>query len=61
MDKGKNHWQQTVNMKLPGRWLAPEALQISIYSAASDCWAFGTTMWEIASYGQLPFKVRGKP
>lgn len=55
-DDGKDTWLQTVNMKLPGRWLAPETLTYSTYSEGSDCWAFGTTMWEIASYGELPFK-----
>ena len=35
--------------------MPPESLQKRIYSRASDVWAFGITLWEIATDGNLPY------
>mmetsp|Transcript_2991 Transcript_2991/g.9036 ORF Transcript_2991/g.9036 Transcript_2991/m.9036 type:complete len:1345 (+) Transcript_2991:206-4240(+) len=55
MDEGQNYWKQTYKMRLPGRWLAPECLSKKRYSAASDVWAFGITLWEMTSGGRAPY------
>lgn len=40
----------------PWRWHAPESNESQIYSKKSDVWSFGVTMYEIFSYGEIPFK-----
>eukprot|EP00040_Diaphanoeca_grandis_P034500 m.213989 g.213989 ORF g.213989 m.213989 type:complete len:910 (+) comp33167_c1_seq1:210-2939(+) len=59
MTPGKDYWLQNVMMKLPGRWMAPESLQRSVYSSRTDVWTFGVTCWEIQAYGDLPYRVEG--
>jgi serine/threonine protein kinase len=39
----------------PIRYLAPEALRKGRYSEKSDVWAFGVTVWEVLSGGDIPF------
>ena len=38
------------------RWLAIEAIETAIFSEKSDVWAFGVLIWEVLSYGELPFQ-----
>ncbi|KJH46631.1 protein tyrosine kinase [Dictyocaulus viviparus] len=40
---------------LPVRWLPPESITDHKFSASSDIWALGVTMWEVFSYGEVPF------
>uniref|UniRef100_A0A1I7Z6S8 Protein kinase domain-containing protein n=1 Tax=Steinernema glaseri TaxID=37863 RepID=A0A1I7Z6S8_9BILA len=40
---------------LPVRWLPPECLNDGRFSHQSDMWSFGLTVWEIYSFGRLPF------
>jgi serine/threonine protein kinase len=40
---------------LPMRWMPPEALERRSWSEKSDVWAFGTLMWEMWSFGRIPF------
>lgn len=40
---------------LPIRWLAPECLEDGIFTASSDLWAFGITLWEIVTMGKTPY------
>ena len=41
--------------KIPVRWTAPEAAIGYEFSTASDVWSFGVVMWEIWTYGELPY------
>ena len=43
--------------EVPKLWIPPESLQKRYYSRASDVWAFGITLWEIATNGRLPYDV----
>jgi len=39
------------------RWSAPEVLSANKFSAASDLYSFGVTLWEILMRGLQPFAV----
>ncbi|VDM65533.1 unnamed protein product [Strongylus vulgaris] len=41
--------------KVPLRWLSPETLKSGVYSTKTDVYSFSVMMWEIFSFGQLPF------
>ncbi|EDQ91089.1 uncharacterized protein MONBRDRAFT_2309, partial [Monosiga brevicollis MX1] len=41
--------------RLPVRWMAPETLQTNTFSSASDVYAFGVLVYELASGGELPW------
>ena len=36
--------------------MAPEAYYKHVFSRESDIWSFGVVMWEIFSYGAVPYK-----
>ena len=40
---------------LPLRWLAPETVRNSKYSLYTDVWSFGVLLWEVFSFGALPY------
>ena len=46
----------TNDEELPVRWKAPECLLQHCYSTASDVWAFGVLMYEVLTYGCLPYR-----
>ncbi|KAE9421722.1 hypothetical protein Angca_007256, partial [Angiostrongylus cantonensis] len=41
--------------KVPLRWLSPETLKNGVYSTKTDVYSFSIMVWEIFSFGQLPF------
>ncbi|KAL6063114.1 Tyrosine-protein kinase receptor [Balamuthia mandrillaris] len=40
----------------PVRWMAPESIKDRVYSEKTDVWSFGVVLWEIASFGEMPYK-----
>lgn len=46
------------NMKLPIAWCAPECINFLKFTSKSDVWAYGVTIWEMFSYGEMPWKGR---
>uniref|UniRef100_A0AC35G2I3 Protein kinase domain-containing protein n=1 Tax=Panagrolaimus sp. PS1159 TaxID=55785 RepID=A0AC35G2I3_9BILA len=40
---------------LPVRWLPPECLSSGKFTIQSDMWSFGMTLFELFSYGDVPF------
>jgi serine/threonine protein kinase len=44
------------NTKLPVKWTAPECLETGKnFSHWSDVWAFGILMWEVFTFGEMPY------
>ncbi|CAI8029843.1 Tyrosine-protein kinase transforming protein RYK, partial [Geodia barretti] len=41
--------------KVPIRWMAPESIEYSVYTQATDVWSYGVTMWEIFTCGRVPY------
>lgn len=41
--------------KVPYRWLALESWEKGIYSRKSDVWMFGVLLWEIMTFGEIPY------
>ncbi|XP_078346190.1 fibroblast growth factor receptor 3-like isoform X2 [Oculina patagonica] len=48
-------YTKTSNGKVPWRWLSLESLRDVVYTTQSDVWSFGILLWEIATYGEVPY------
>ncbi|KAM4607959.1 tyrosine-protein kinase Mer [Polymixia lowei] len=50
-----DYYRQGRIAKMPVKWIAVESLADRVFTVKSDVWAFGITMWEIATRGMTPY------
>ncbi|NXP57773.1 FRK kinase, partial [Chloropsis cyanopogon] len=48
-------YETRTETKLPVKWTAPEAIHYNRFSIKSDVWSFGILLFEIITYGQMPY------
>ncbi|KYO18877.1 tyrosine-protein kinase FRK [Alligator mississippiensis] len=51
----ENIYEAKHETKLPVKWTAPEAIRSSKFTIKSDVWSFGILLFEIMTYGKMPY------
>ncbi|NXV01110.1 FRK kinase, partial [Cettia cetti] len=49
-------YEPRTETKLPVKWTAPEAIRYNRFSIKSDVWSFGILLFEIITYGEMPYQ-----
>jgi len=55
MSREASSYYKSDDNAIPFRWSAPEVLQYRKFSSMSDIWSFGVILWEMFSYGMVPY------
>jgi len=61
LPKDKEYWKLDKAGRLPVKYMALESLTLKRFYIASDVWSFGVLMWEIMTYGEVPWVAEGIP
>ena len=48
--------ETVLKKKVAVKWTAPESLEKRVYSFSSEMWSFGILLWEMWSYGRVPYR-----
>jgi serine/threonine protein kinase len=51
----ENSYYSTNGKPIPIKWSAPEVVLEGKFTIKSDAWSFGVVLWEIFSYGKVPY------
>ncbi|CAJ0941203.1 unnamed protein product [Ranitomeya imitator] len=52
-----DEYTSSLGSKFPVRWSPPEVLLYSKFSSKSDVWSFGVLMWEVFTFGKMPYEM----
>uniref|UniRef100_A0A8C9ETC6 Tyrosine-protein kinase n=1 Tax=Pavo cristatus TaxID=9049 RepID=A0A8C9ETC6_PAVCR len=50
-----NEYTAREGAKFPIKWTAPEAINYGSFTIKSDVWSFGILLYEIVTYGKIPY------
>ncbi|XP_065209220.1 plexin-A4-like [Planococcus citri] len=53
--RNADYYKQKTKGRLPVKWMAPETLTHRRHSTQSDVWSYGILLWEIVTYGAVPY------
>ena len=56
MDAGTDSYRLKEKLSISIKWAALEALERKYFNEKSDVWSFGVAVWEMFTYGEIPYR-----
>merc|ERR1712216_806311 len=56
MDPGATSYRLKEKLSISIKWTALEALERKYFDEKSDVWSFGVAVWEMFTYGEIPYR-----